>query len=266
MTWSSWSDTCFWRRNSFIPGSFKDHNARHPRGPSRDKVSDISISKSSEKYEILSYPLYPNIYPAWIQKQPIETPQKKIDNTHGWLFRSAVKAQQRKYQEIWFIHGSTNSWPRKNIFFVLHQFSWYLCILGGCFCSKKTPNLTWFSCVQSCFFVRYHQVPALFQNTIPRCDIGLAFCDTLEWHHHWCSCLGTSCSREKMWLTNVHLLLLSFLWSKTIYLVETSKKIVQTLVDYHHCFYENLYHPIMKNPRCWWFRNLFVHKLFWTNS
>ena len=52
-----------------------------------------------------------------------------------------------------------------------------------------------------------------------------------------------------MWLTNVHLLLLSLPWSKTVYLVETSKKSVHLHIDYHHCFYENLYHPIMKNPR-----------------
>ena len=129
--------------------------------------------------DIKSYPLCPNIFPNWIQKQRLETPTK-IEKTHGWGFWSAVKAQQRKYQEIRFIHGSTNSWPRKKIIFVLHQFPSYLGILGGCFSFKKTANLTWFSCVQSCFFVRYHQVPALFQNTILRCDIGLAFCDTLE--------------------------------------------------------------------------------------
>ena len=108
--------------------------------------------------DIKSYPLCPNIFPNWIQKQRLETPTK-IEKTHGWGFWSAVKAQQRKYQEIRFIHGSTNSWPRKMIIFVLHQFPSYLGILGGCFLSQKKhqilPDSLVFNHVSSSGTTRY---------------------------------------------------------------------------------------------------------------
>ena len=83
-----------------------------PRPKSRQRLRYFHIKSY---YEIISWDphiSYPNSYISQLNPKASHWNSPKLEFNNTW--KSIAKAQQRKYQKIRFIHGSTNSWPGEN--------------------------------------------------------------------------------------------------------------------------------------------------------